>query len=437
MKLKPDIRSTEALGWAVLYMLLGWGWIVVSDHLLQLLPEAMQNTRMYSTLQTVKGLFWITLTGVIIFMLARAYIRLVRKAERDHEQLFADHPHPMWVYDRESLRFLEVNNAAVQIYGYSRAEFKSMTILDIRPEDDRARVRASVQGLKTGYHDAGTWEHIKRDGQRVLVEIHSHPVLFRGQIAQLVAVEDVTARKEAEAERLRLIDALQHSNRSLIEFNQLLSHHLRIPISNLMGLLPLLQSGTEAARAQVLRYLEQSAGSLDQISRDMAELLLAPLEAGQGQEKPFGAVLDAAAQPFGASLAGGMLALRCEPEAARTLPVRDRLLMPIVRKLIGIADRYREAHAAAVCFRLCQTSPQQMQLLCVFSGVDIPAPLAGAMAPGAHEEAMVSYLGGEGLGMYMLTTYLHLMGGRVVRSDLLERGWELEILLGTHTAAAP
>lgn len=64
----------------------------------------------------------------------------MKKASRDRQEiigiLFENHPLPMWIYDLKSLAFLEVNDAAVEKYGYSRAEFRKMTIKDIRPRED-------------------------------------------------------------------------------------------------------------------------------------------------------------------------------------------------------------------------------------------------------------------------------------------------------------
>jgi PAS domain S-box-containing protein len=75
-------------------------------------------------------------------LLLRAFERLtapaIRKSELGHHELFDHNPFPMWLYDPETLKFLAVNNAAIRHYGYSRKEFLSMTIKDIRPSDDHS-----------------------------------------------------------------------------------------------------------------------------------------------------------------------------------------------------------------------------------------------------------------------------------------------------------
>lgn len=77
----------------------------------------------------------------------------------NHSEFFEFHPEPMWVYDLETLAFLEVNEAAVARYGYSRAEFLGMTIKDIRPEADVGRLVDQIAHSGPDLNDAGVWLH--------------------------------------------------------------------------------------------------------------------------------------------------------------------------------------------------------------------------------------------------------------------------------------
>ncbi len=114
----------------------------------------------------------------------------------------------MWIYDLETLRFLDVNNAAVAKYGYSRAEFLSMTIADIRPAEDLPALNASVAGVTEGRDEAGTWRHLTKCGTIIYVEITGHTMMHQGLRAELIAARDVTKRVEA-------VNALAQANRTL------------------------------------------------------------------------------------------------------------------------------------------------------------------------------------------------------------------------------
>jgi PAS domain S-box-containing protein len=121
-----------------------------------------------------------------------------KEEEKRRIQLFEEHPQPMWVYDLESLRFLAVNNAAIERYGYSREEFLGMTIKDIRPTEDVPALLESVAGVTSGPCRAGVWRHRTKEGKPLEVEIHSHTQLFAGRPAELVQAVDVTERLKAE-----------------------------------------------------------------------------------------------------------------------------------------------------------------------------------------------------------------------------------------------
>jgi PAS domain S-box-containing protein len=123
-------------------------------------------------------------------------------SENLHEALLNSLPQPLWIYHPETFSFLFVNEAAVATYDYSRKEFLSMTIKDIRPAED-------VPGLLNGIARDGSYQrlvirrHQKKSGLIIDVEIKSSSIEWSGQPARLVLVSDITERLKAE-EELRL-----------------------------------------------------------------------------------------------------------------------------------------------------------------------------------------------------------------------------------------
>lgn len=120
-------------------------------------------------------------------------------------ELFRAHPIPMWVYDLETLAFLAVNTAAIEHYGWSATEFLQLTIRDLRPSSELARLDAN---LATAPRDAleksGIWLHRKRDGTLIDVEISSHGLRFQDRACRFVLAHDVTARLQSEQKIARL-----------------------------------------------------------------------------------------------------------------------------------------------------------------------------------------------------------------------------------------
>ncbi len=107
-------------------------------------------------------------------------------------QLFDEAPQPLWVFDVDTLRFLAVNQTAVRLYGYTKEEFLSMRITDIRPAEDVVRLQARVELLRNRTDQGSVWRHLKKDGALLYVEINSRPLVFRGRDARIVLARDVT-----------------------------------------------------------------------------------------------------------------------------------------------------------------------------------------------------------------------------------------------------
>jgi two-component system, cell cycle sensor histidine kinase and response regulator CckA len=97
---------------------------------------------------------------------------------------FAENPYPMWIFDRETLAFLEVNYAATRAYGFSRAEFLAMTLLDIRPAEDIPEPLRETKHPQQS--TAETWRHMSKDGVVFSVVITSWELIFNGHSAELV-----------------------------------------------------------------------------------------------------------------------------------------------------------------------------------------------------------------------------------------------------------
>lgn len=150
----------------------------------------------------------------------------LRISEEQHRLLFEKSPHPLWVCDLETLKFLHVNEAATRHYGYSRDEFLSMTIKDIRPPEDIPRLLEVLPMVENSPRIPGEWRHCKKDGTVIDVELAIHNMVYRGRRARLTLVTDVTERKRAE-ETTRAFLRISEKVSALLDVDKLLDELMK------------------------------------------------------------------------------------------------------------------------------------------------------------------------------------------------------------------
>jgi len=135
--------------------------------------------------------------------------------DANFQLLFSANPQPMYIFDLQTLQFLEVNAAAVQHYGYTRQEMLGMRLTDVRPPEDIPRLLDVVQNGTSKLASHGCWRHVRKDGTIVEVESTAQRILFGGRHAMLVGAQDVSARRAAEemvAEHNAYLQALTENN---------------------------------------------------------------------------------------------------------------------------------------------------------------------------------------------------------------------------------
>ncbi len=189
-----------------------------------------------------------------------------RESEKRYRDLFHLSPQPMWVFEVDSLKFLDVNESAIAHYGYTREEFLSMTMLDIRPLVEAAHAGNVLSQLENGNQESERkiYKHKKKDGTLIQVDIKSNNIYFKGKSAKVVLANDVT-------ERINYISAIENQNTILQEIAWIQSHVVRAPLARLMALVNLKDTIDQAGLSQeeLFKLIMNSANELDTIIRDI------------------------------------------------------------------------------------------------------------------------------------------------------------------------
>lgn len=144
----------------------------------------------------------------------KAVEEALKISEEKYRLLFNENPLPMWILDTVENRFLHTNNAAINIYGYSKSEFLAMPINALHPENNTGYIEWNAKLPEEKLHSEMNWEHKKKDGTIIKVNILFNEIIYEGKTAVLAMANDITARLEAE-------ESLQKSHSA---FRELASH---------------------------------------------------------------------------------------------------------------------------------------------------------------------------------------------------------------------
>lgn len=205
----------------------------------------------------------------IIYTIERQKSRAeLEESEKRYSDLFHLSPLPMWVYDLENLEIMDVNASAIKHYGFSKEEFLSMTIRDLRPLEEIPALEDAIQysSQQDNMFFQGFFKHKKKNGDIIQVDIQSNVIFFKAKKAKVVLAQDIT-------ERLKYINAIEAQNKKLRDISWIQSHVVRAPIARMMSLIDIIsnyQSSDEEIK-KLLDHVLQSAHDLDKVVRDISQ----------------------------------------------------------------------------------------------------------------------------------------------------------------------
>lgn len=174
----------------------------ISDYLLkdQLNPTILHKTILYS-IQRHK------------------YLGQIRDSEKRYAELFQFSPLPMWVFDRDTFNFLDVNDAACLHYGYSREEFLSLKITDIRPAEDIPKLEKFITANNDTLAHSGLFRHKKKNGEIIFVELKSRILSADSPNIRIVMSNDITLQRQAQENLLNITFQVENRERGRIASN--------------------------------------------------------------------------------------------------------------------------------------------------------------------------------------------------------------------------
>jgi len=168
----------------------------------------------------------------------------------------------------------------VSLYGYSRDEFQRMKVTEICPAEDVPSLLARTSRMNAELEQLGTWRNRLRDGRIIYVDVTTRLLDWHGRQARLVAVQDTTARKEAEAQLEHAKEVAETSNRAKSEFLANMSHEIRTPMNGIIGMTNLLlETKLDQVQTDYTGMVRSSAESLLTVINDILDF--SKIEAGK------------------------------------------------------------------------------------------------------------------------------------------------------------
>jgi PAS domain S-box-containing protein len=138
----------------------------------------------------------------------------LKESEKRYSDLFRLNPQPIWIYDLQSFKFVQVNRAAIELYGYTADEFLNLTVFDVRQEKDKSILLDTLkkhEGNKQTLHKKS--HHITKSGELLDVEIQANFIKIKDKEFRLVIITDVTEKNLVEEQITKAIIKTQENER--------------------------------------------------------------------------------------------------------------------------------------------------------------------------------------------------------------------------------
>lgn len=412
-----------ALWISLLYLVFGSVWIIFSDQLLALLAPEQRSLP-----QTLKGLFYVVLTALLLWGLVNAFWRHIRQQEAYFRLLFAENPLAMWVCEVGALQIRDVNQAACRLWQRSPTELQGRLWSDILPAPQALLFQ---QWRDQGFPGEGL--HFSLNQGEVLRHLFMahQPMpqsLGRQQASHLFIVQDLTERVEAQRRQDTLTQELLAQNADLMAFTSLISHLLRVPAANIEGLLVLYGQASESERQHIIDHLHTSSQDLEVAIQQLNHIVTAR----QGVQMPLEQVdLAALFAEVQGMLAEPMAALRPSIQLDFQVPHVVTLrasLRTIFYQLFSNALRFRSPERTLSLAVTSQSTPEGVRLSFRDNGLGLDLTRYG-------EQLFLPYKRfhplnyGKGLGLYLVASLCRCLGIQLSVDSQPDQGAVFSLLL--------
>jgi PAS domain S-box-containing protein len=332
----------------------------------------------------------------------------LRESEERYRSLFENTPLPAWVYDPETLAVLDVNDVAVEFYGYSRDELLAMTLTQLRAPGGESAPGEPAAGSELPQRQLGSYR--RKDGTLVDVEITSHDVRIAGRAARIALAKDLTEERRIERLREDLVNTVVHD--------------LRTPLTCIVGVLDVLEATLENGfRADLLRLARQSSEQLTSLVDSILDVSRLEASALPLERKPVVIAALAAEVLAGAAPVAASRRLQVRNEIPQALPLVSAdasLIKRVLQNLVSNATKFTSRGGELAVAARSSEDGSLVEVSVSDSGAGIPKDLEPRLF---QKFARGSQHGrGSGLGLAFCRLVVEAHGGRIWAKNRAGKG---------------
>jgi PAS domain S-box-containing protein len=240
------------------FLIIGILWALFSDPLITFFFIKI-DIHKRDIIRSINDFAFVGFASVILYFQIKIQQDALIASENQYRNLFERNPNPMWIYNTDNLKFVKVNHAATDLYGYSMDEFLTMTIKDIRPANEHDTLIKTIESLNPGVSRSDRSLHSKKSGESLYLSIVTYDLTFNNEFCRLVIATNITDMILKE-------EKIKAQNTALQDIAWSNSHEVRRSLCSVISLIDLLKNAdNDEDRDQCIKLLEICSTEFDHV----------------------------------------------------------------------------------------------------------------------------------------------------------------------------
>ncbi len=373
----------------------------------------------------IEGIFFFTI-DVTEQVLSR---KKIEKSEKRFRQIVETAQEGIWMVD-ENNNTTFVNKKLCEILGYTEAEMIGKTNFSFKAEDEQSDAKLQDERRKKRMNETYDCKYITKNGNVIYAQVSSNPVFaedgtYTGSMAMLT---DITDRKVAEIERIKLVNDLVMRNKDLEQFTYIVSHNLRAPVANIIGMTTMLSQGALSVdeKEYIHQGIYESVSKLDMVVKDLNHILQIKNAYHETKEKVyFSKLVDDIKRSIKHILTADVL-IRYDFTKADHLFTVKSYLYSILYNLITNSIKYRRPHVYCIIDIKSFLVENRIEIIVSDNGMGIDLEQRGDEMFGLYKRFHTD-IEGKGIGLFMVKMQTEALKGSISVCSEINKGTSFKI----------